>query len=88
MARQVLNLLHVFKYENDETWSVKNLTQNILQNKTIQDSFMNLAKIICIWLMSIIILKLDTINNKIWELILFFLLYSTLNNVQQTSEDT
>lgn len=67
---------------------MKNLTQNILQNKTIQDSFIILAKIICIWLMSIIILKLDTINNKIWKLILFFLLYSTLNNVQQTSEDT
>lgn len=65
MARQVLNLSHVLKYENEETWSVKNLTQNRLQNKTIQDSFMNLAKIICIWLMSIIILKLDTINNKI-----------------------
>lgn len=51
--------------------------------------FKSLAKVIWFWLVFITILKLaKKKNNKIWELILFFLLYSTLNNVQQTSEDT
>lgn len=70
---------------------IKKIASNILQKtKTnsgqsheFSKTNLDLAHVHCYFKV-----RLDEIHNKIWKLILFFLLYSTLNNVQQISEDT